>query len=80
MKPETLPPPLPMLSLRQRRKPDPISTDESFVLQLLAGLLLASLVLLIIVLILGMPVSGPDDLSAEIWTAEADAAEKEVQP
>ena len=80
MKPETLPPTLPMLSLRQRRQPDPISTDESFVLQLLAGLLLASLGLLIIVLILGMPVSGPDDLSSEIWSAEADAAEKEVQP
>jgi len=80
MKPETLPPTLPMLSLRQRRRPDPISTEESFVLQCLGALVLCFLIGVIIILILGMPVSGPDDLSVQIWNAEADAAEKEVQP
>jgi len=69
-----------MLSLRQRRQPDPISTEESFVLQFLGALVLCFLIGVVIILVLGMPVSGPDDLSTEIWNAEADAAEKEVQP
>lgn len=70
-----------MLSLRHRRQPDPISTEESFVLQFLGALVLCFLIGVIIILILGMPVSGPDDLSVQIWNAEADTtAEKEVQP
>jgi len=80
MKPETLPPTLPMLSLRQRRQPDPISTEESFFLQFFGALILCFLIGVVIILILGMPVSGPDDLSVQIWNAEADASEKEVQP
>ena len=75
-----LPPSVPMLSLRQRRQPDPISTEESFVLQFFGALILCFLIGVIIILVLGMPVSGPDDLSVQIWNAEAAAAEKDVQP